>query len=60
MYTSIIKSNFYNILLAIAIFFKWLVNHMNFITAFFNRAIRDYIVYIKQLLRYKIGINLVC
>lgn len=32
---------------------------MDFIIAFLNKAIKDYIVYIKQLLGYKVAINLV-
>lgn len=36
------------------------MDYINFITVFLNKAIRDHIVYIKQLLEYKIGVNLVC
>lgn len=59
-YASVIKWNFYKVFLAIATFFRRPVNQINFITAFFNRAIGDHIVYVEQRLEYEIGINLVC
>ena len=33
---------------------------MGFITAFLNWAIEDHIIYIEQLLGYKIGVNFIC
>ena len=54
------KLNFYKVLLAIATFFGWPVDHIDFITAFLNRAIRDHTVYVNQPLAYEIGVNLVC
>lgn len=36
-----------------------LLDHMNFIIVFFNRAIDEDIVYVEQSLRYKIRISLV-
>ena len=54
------KSNSYKVLLAIATFFGWPVDHMDFITAFLNGVIGDHTVYVEQPLGYEIGVNLVC
>ena len=59
-YALVVKSNSYKVLLAIATFFGWPVDHMDFITAFLNGALRDQTVYIKQPLGYEIVVNLVC
>ncbi|WP_375449352.1 reverse transcriptase domain-containing protein [uncultured Nostoc sp.] len=59
-YASVVKSNSYKVLLAIATFFGWPVDHMDFITAFLHGAIGDHIVYVEQSLGYEIGVNLVC
>ncbi len=58
-YASVVKSNSYKVLLAIATFFGWPVDHMDFITAFVNGVIGDHIVYVEQPLGYEVGVNLV-
>ncbi len=59
-YASVVKSNSYKVLLAIATFFEWPVDHIDFITAFLNRVIGNHIVYVEQPLGYEVGVNLVC
>ena len=59
-YASIVKSNSYKVLFAIATFFGWPVDHMDFITAFLNGGIGDHIVYVEQPLGYEVDVNLVC
>lgn len=59
IYASVVKSNSYKVLLAIATFSGWPVDPMDFITTFLNGVIGDHTVYVKQPLGYKIGVNLV-
>lgn len=59
-YASVVKSNSYKVLLALATQLGWSVNHIDFVTAFLNGAIDGHDIFVEQPLAYKVGINLVC
>ena len=60
IYVSVVKSNFYKVLLALATQLGWFVDNIDFVTVFLNGSIDGYDIFVKYLLAYKVGINLVC
>ena len=59
-YASVVKSNSYKVLLALATQLGWSVDHMDFVTAFLNGSIDGHDIIVEQPLAYEVGINLVC
>ena len=60
IYTSVVKSNSYKVLLALATQLGWFVDHMDFVTSFLNGSIDRHNIFVEQPLTYEVGINLVC
>ena len=54
------KSNSYKVLLALAIYLEWVVDHMDFVTAFLNGSIDGQDIFVEHSLAYKVSINLGC
>ena len=46
-YASVVKSNFYKVLLALATLLRWFVNHMDFVTAFLKGSIDGYNIFVE-------------
>lgn len=59
-YASVVKSNSYKVLQALATQLGWSVDHMDFVTAFLNGSIDGHDISVEQPLAYEVGINLVC
>lgn len=59
-YASVVKTNSYRVLLALATIFGWNVDHIDFVTAFLNGFIRGRKIYVEQPPGYEKGTNLVC
>lgn len=47
-------------LLALATYLGWAVDHIDFVTAFLNGSIDRHDIFVEQPLAYEVGINLVC
>lgn len=58
-YTSVVKFNFYKVLLAFVTKLEQFIDYIDFVIAFLNSSIDRHNIFVKQSLAYKVGINFV-